>query len=90
MRASPVAVNAARGAEHAPAERRAGASHVAENAAAKGGGHERGCRTSHAGGHVCYGPHQRVSVARSLHGGRGSRHRLDGLASPGAAGLEHL
>jgi len=28
-------------------------------------------------------------VARSLHQGRSSRHRLDGLASPGTAGLEH-
>ena len=34
MRASPAAVTAARGAEHAPAERRAGASHAAGNAAA--------------------------------------------------------
>ena len=36
MGAPPAAVNAARGAEHAPAERRAGAPHVAENAAATG------------------------------------------------------
>ena len=34
--APPTAVNAGRGAEHAPAERRAGAPHVAENAAATG------------------------------------------------------
>jgi len=34
--APPAAVNAARGAEHAPAERRAGAPHVAGNATATG------------------------------------------------------
>ena len=36
MGASPAAVNAARGAEHAPAEWCVGAPHVAENAAATG------------------------------------------------------
>ena len=36
MGASPTAVKAARGVEHAPKERRAGASYVAENAAATG------------------------------------------------------
>ena len=65
----------ARGAEHAPKERRAGAPQVAENAAVTG----VGCRTRHAGGDVCYGPHQRGSVARSLHRGHGLSHRLDGL-----------
>jgi len=34
--APPAAINAARGAEHAPAERHAGAPHVAENTAAPG------------------------------------------------------
>ena len=36
MGAPPTAVKAARGAEHAPVERRAGAPHVAENTAATG------------------------------------------------------
>ena len=36
MGASPTAVKAARGAEHAPKERRVGAPHVAGNAAATG------------------------------------------------------
>ena len=75
MRAPLTAVKAARGAEHASEERRAGTPDVAQNAAATG-----------AVAHVRNGPHQRGSVARSLHRGRGSRHRLDGLASPGAAG----
>ena len=37
MGAPPTAVKAARGAEHAPAERRAGAPHVAENAERRAG-----------------------------------------------------
>ena len=82
MGASPAAVNDARGAKHAPAERRVGAPHVAENVAAT----EAVAHDMQEGAFVMVfisGEALPAVFARSL------RHRLDGVTSPGAAGLEH-
>ena len=50
---------------------------------------DRGCRKRHAGGRVHDGPRQRGGAPRSPHRGRCLRHRPGGVASTGAAGLEH-
>ena len=81
---APTAVKAARGAEHAPEERRAGAPHVAENAAAS------------ATGVVALAMQEGTFLTVLISGEAwpavftgGVFHVIDGLASPGAAGLAH-